>query len=51
VGGTDPQPMIPLSETTFSTFGSRLEFVLDAKGQVDHAIFRIVEGDLKGIRK
>jgi hypothetical protein len=51
VGGKDPQPMIPLSETTFSTFGSRLEFVLDSKGQVDHAIFRIVEGDLKGVRK
>jgi len=51
MGGKDPQPMIPLSETLFSTFGSRLEFVLDAKGLVDHAIFRIVEGDLKGVRK
>ncbi len=51
IGGKDPQPMIPLSNTTFSTFGSRMEFVLDEKGQVDHAIFRIVEGDLKGVRK
>jgi hypothetical protein len=51
VGGKDPQAAIPLSETTFSTFGARLEFVLNAKGQVDHAIFRIVEGDLKGVRK
>jgi hypothetical protein len=51
IGGKDPQPMIPLSNTTFSTFGARLEFVLDQKGQVDHAIFRIVEGDLKGVRK
>ncbi len=51
VGGKDPQPMIPLSNTTFSTFGARMEFVLDQKGQVDHAIFRIVEGDLKGVRK
>ena len=51
IGGKDPQPMIPLSETLFSTFGSRLEFVLNEKGQVDHAIFRIVEGDLKGVRK
>jgi hypothetical protein len=51
VGGKDPQPMIPLTDTTFSTFGARLEFVLDAKKQVDHAIFRIVEGDLKGVRK
>jgi hypothetical protein len=51
IGGKDPQPMIPLSNTTFSTFGARMEFVLNQKGQVDHAIFRIVEGDLKGVRK
>jgi hypothetical protein len=37
--------------TTCSTFGARIDFVLDQKGQVDHAIFRIVEGDLKGVRK
>jgi len=51
VGGKDPQPMIPLSETLFSTVGGRLEFIPDEKGQVTHAIFRIVEGDLKGVRK
>jgi hypothetical protein len=51
VGGKDPQPMIPLSNTTFATVGARMEFVLDQKGQVDHAVFRIVEGDLKGVRK
>ena len=51
VGGKDPQPMIPLSETLFATVGARLEFVPDDKGQVTHAIFRIVEGDLKGVRK
>jgi hypothetical protein len=51
VGGKDPQPMIPVSNTSFSTFGARMEFILDQKGQVDHAIFRIVEGDLKGVRK
>ena len=51
VGGKDPQPMIPLSNTTFSTAGARMEFVLDPMGQVDHAAFRIVEGDLKGVRK
>ncbi|HZM93114.1 MAG TPA: hypothetical protein VFB92_06825 [Vicinamibacterales bacterium] len=51
VGGKDPQPMIPLSNTTFGTSGGRLEFVVDQRGQVDHAIFRIVEGDLKGVRK
>jgi hypothetical protein len=51
VGGKDPQPMIPLSDTLFSTSGGRLEFVPDDKGQVTQAIFRIVEGDLKGVRK
>jgi hypothetical protein len=51
VGGKDPQPMIPLSDTLFSTSGGRLEFVPDADGKVTHAIFRIVEGDLKGVRK
>jgi hypothetical protein len=49
-GGKDPQPMIPLSDTLFSTYGGRLEFVLEG-GRVTHAIFRIVEGDLKGVRK
>jgi hypothetical protein len=51
LGGKDPQPMIPLSDTLFSTSGGRLEFVPDADGKVTHAIFRIVEGDLKGVRK
>jgi hypothetical protein len=51
LAGKDPQPMIPLSETTFASAGGRLEFVLDAKKQVDHAIFRIVEGDIKGVKK
>jgi hypothetical protein len=51
LGGKDPQEMIPLSETTFSTFGARLEFVMNQKGLVDHALFRIVEGDLKGVPK
>ncbi len=51
IDGKDKQPMIPLSETTFSTLGSRLEFVKDDKGLFTHAVFRIVEGDLKGVRK
>jgi hypothetical protein len=51
VGGKDPQPLIPLSDTLFSGGGGRLEFVPDEKGQVAHAIFRIVEGDLRGVRK
>ena len=48
--GKDKQPMIPLSNTTFAAVGGRMEFVVD-KGQVTHALFRIVEGDLKGVRK
>lgn len=51
IGGKDPQAMIPLSETTFSTFGARLEFVMDKKGLVDHALFHIVEGAMKGVPK
>lgn len=47
----DPQPMIPLSETVFAASGGRIEFVPDDKGRVTHAIFRIVEGDLQGVRK
>jgi hypothetical protein len=43
--------MIPLSQTTFSTIGGRLEFVPDEKGVVTHALFRAVEGDMKGVRK
>jgi hypothetical protein len=43
--------MIPLSETLFSTSGGRIEFFPDGKGRITHAIFRIVEGDLKGVRK
>jgi hypothetical protein len=50
VGGKDPRPMIPLSDTTFSAVGGRLEFVMDQKGLVDHLLFRIVEGDLKAAR-
>src|SRR5688572_18756018 len=51
VGGKDPQPMIPLSNTTFSAVGGRIEFVPDAKGVVTHMIFRAVEGDIKAPRK
>jgi hypothetical protein len=51
VGGKDPQPTIPLSETLFSSLGGRAEFVADEKGTVTHMMFRIVEGDMKGVRK
>jgi hypothetical protein len=51
VGGKDPQPMIPLSNTTFAAVGGRIEFVADQKGVVTHMIFRAVEGDIKAPRK
>jgi hypothetical protein len=51
VGGKDPQAIIPLSNTTFSAVGGRLEFVADDKGVVTHALFRAVEGDIKAVRK
>jgi hypothetical protein len=51
LAGKDRQPMIPLAETLFSAVGGRIEFVSDPKGQVTHALFRAVEGDMKGVRK
>ena len=51
LAGKDKQPMTPLAETLFSAVGGRIEFVADAKGQVTHALFRAVEGDMKGVRK
>jgi hypothetical protein len=51
VGGKDPQPLIPLSNTLFSGVGGRIEFVADAKGVVTHLVFRAVEGDIKAPRK
>ena len=51
VGGKDPQPMIPLSNTLFSAVGGRVEFVPDATGAVTHMVYRAVEGDIKALRK
>jgi hypothetical protein len=51
LAGKDKQPMTPLAETLFSAVGGRIEFVADEKGGVTHALFRAVEGDMKGVRK
>jgi hypothetical protein len=51
IGGKDPQPMIPLSNTLFAAVGGRMEFVAGEKGVVTHLIFRAVEGDIKAPRK
>jgi len=48
-GGKDKQEMVPLSDTTFSVMGIRLDFVAD-KGVTSHLIFHIVEGDMKATK-
>jgi hypothetical protein len=49
IGGKDKQEMIPLSETTFSMMGIRIDFVADT-GVTSHLIFHIVEGDMKATK-
>jgi hypothetical protein len=44
IGGKDPQEMIPLSDTTFSLMGIRVDFF------PDYVIFHIVEGDMKATK-
>lgn len=51
IAGKDKQEMIPLSDTTFSMTGGRLDFVKNERGDVTHMIFHAVEGDMKAIRK
>jgi hypothetical protein len=51
VGGPK-QPLTPLSATEFATDdGTQIEFFKDDKGAVTHLIARIVEGDIKAVRK
>lgn len=51
VGGKDKQEMTPLSESTFSTIGGRVEFVKNAQHAVTHLIVHAVEGEMKAVRK
>jgi hypothetical protein len=44
IGGKDKQEMIPLSDTTFSLMGIRIDFF------PDHLIVHIVEGDMKATK-
>jgi hypothetical protein len=39
LGGKDPEPMIPLSETLFSINGDRVEFEVDGQGHVARLVF------------
>ena len=50
LAGKDRKPLIPLSETLFSTAPGRIEFVEEG-GSVTHFVMQSVEGDLKGIRR
>jgi hypothetical protein len=50
LSGKDRKPLIPLSETLFSTSPGRLEFIEEG-GTVTHFVTNAVEGELKGIRR
>jgi hypothetical protein len=51
-GGGPRESLIPLSATQFATAdGAQIEFFKDDKGAVTHLIARIVEGDIKAVRK
>ena len=51
MGNGPGQPMTPLSETTFTGFGGRIEFGKDGNGQATHFIIQIAEGDIRADRK
>jgi hypothetical protein len=44
-------PLTPLSETSFTGFGGRVEFAKDDTGKVTHMVVRIAEGDFRANRK
>jgi hypothetical protein len=49
--GTGKQRMDPVSETTFSFYGTIVEFVSDEKGVATQMLIKSVEGEDKGVRK
>jgi hypothetical protein len=51
MGDGPKQPITPLSETTFTGFGGRIEFGGNEKGGVTHFMVRIAEGDFRANRK
>jgi hypothetical protein len=51
MGDGPKQPITPISETTFTGFGGRLEFGKDDKGEVTHLTIKIAEGDFRANRK
>jgi hypothetical protein len=51
-GGGPKVELIALSTTEFATVdGAGVEFFKDASGVVTHLIARIVEGDIKAVKK
>jgi hypothetical protein len=49
--GAKYPPLVPLSETSFSGAGGRVEFLKNGLGAVTDLMFRVVEGDFKAPRK
>jgi hypothetical protein len=45
------QPMLALSEVTFTGFGGYIDFGKNDKGEVDHIVVRLAEGDYRANRK
>ena len=50
VPGRGSGQMVPQSTTMFSFRGGIIEFVADEKGEVNHLVVHVVEGDFKGPR-
>jgi len=48
---SEKQPMIALSEVTFTGFGGYIDFGRNDKGDVDHLVVRLAEGDYRANRK
>ena len=48
---SEKEPMIALSEITFTGFGGYIDFGKNEKGVVDHLVVRLAEGDYRANRK
>ena len=51
LGGTGPQQLLAISETTFSQSGNVIQFVADSQGTVTHFLILTVEGEDRAVRK
>jgi hypothetical protein len=50
-GGRGPQPMVPTSQTVFSTAVGNYEFQKDEKGDVAYILYGQVESEIRGVRR